>query len=162
MDTASTEKGSDTKEIFILIGFGDYNKTRIQDKDTYRFRLTAFFQKMKDDYERSKEELKKRYKQYLFLRLRLKRGYLRSLDGDKDYINVAAELKDDSLNRDIIEYEINTDNNGKGYEDFDNIDVDTKMKFQDNNELIEDFNFEDCDRCSFMTEIENITIFQGL
>lgn len=131
----------------ILLGFGGFNKTKLKNEDTYSFQLKVFFQKIHDYV----------YKKYLFLKLKLKRGYLRSLDRDGDGdINVAAKLDDDSLNRDIIVYEIDDNNNGNGHKDFDSIDVDTKMKFQDNNSSIKEFNFEDCDDVEIMTEIENI------
>lgn len=131
----------------ILLGFGGFNKAKLQNEDTYSFQLKVFFQKIHDYV----------YKKYLFLKLKLKRGYLRSLDRDGDGdINVAAKLDDDSLNRDIIVYEIDDNNNGIGHKDFDSIDVDTKMKFQDNNSSIKEFNFEDCDDVEIMTEIENI------
>lgn len=131
----------------ILLGFGGFNKAKLQNEDTYSFQLKVFFQKIHDYV----------YKKYLFLKLKLKRGYLRSLDRDGDGdINVAAKLDDDSLKRDIIVYEIDDNNNGTGHKDFDSIDVDTKMKFQDNNSSIKEFNFEDCDDVEIMTEIENI------
>ena len=134
----------------ILLGFGGFNKAKLQNEDTYSFQLKVFFQKIHDYV----------YKKYLFLKLKLKRGYLRSLDRDGDGdINVAAKLDDDSLKRDIIVYEIDDNNNGTGHKDFDSIDVDTKMKFQDNNSSIKEFNFEDCEDCDdveIMTEIENI------
>ena len=144
-----TDQGNSTGTIGtpILLGFGGFNKTKLQNEDTYSFQLKVFFQKIHDYV----------YKKYLFLKLKLKRGYLRSLDRDGDGdINVAAKLDDDSLNRDIIVYEIDDNNNGNGHKDFDSIDVDTKMKFQDNNSSIKEFNFEDCDDVEIMTEIENI------
>ena len=131
----------------ILLGFGGFNKTKLQNEDTYSFQLKVFFQKIHDYV----------YKKYLFLKLKLKRGYLRSLDRDGDGdINVAAKLDDDSLKRDIIVYEIDDNNNGTGHKDFDSIDVDTKMKFQNDEPKIEDYNFENCDDVKIMTEIENI------
>ena len=129
-----------------LIGFGGYNKTKIPNKDTYKFQLKVFFQKI-FGYD---------YKEFLLLKLKLKRGYLRGLDGDGDYINVAAKLNKESLSWDIIQYDIDDDGDGKGYEDFDKIDVDTKMKFQNHEPKIEDYNFENCDDVKIMTEIENI------
>ena len=129
-----------------LIGFGGYNKTKIPNKDTYKFQLKVFFQKI-FGYD---------YKEFLLLKLKLKRGYLRGLDGDGDYINVAAKLNKESLSWDIIQYDIDADGDGKGYEDFDKIDVDTKMKFQNDEPKIEDYNFENCDDVKIMTEIENI------
>ena len=129
-----------------LIGFGGYNKTKIPNKDTYKFQLKVFFQKI-FGYD---------YKEFLLLKLKLKRGYLRGLDGDGDYINVAAKLNKESLSWDIIQYDIDADGDGKGYEDFDKIDVDTKMKFQNHEPKIEDYNFENCDDVKIMTEIENI------
>ena len=140
----------ETKVIPILLGFGGFNKTKLQNEDTYSFQLKVFFQKIHDYV----------YKKYLFLKLKLKRGYLRSLDRDGDGdINVAAKLDDDSLNRDIIVYEIDDNNNGIGHKDFDSIDVNTKMTFKDNNASIKDFNFEDCEDCNgviIMPETENI------
>ncbi len=133
----------------ILLGFGGFNKTKLQNEDTYSFQLKVFFQKIHDYV----------YKKYLFLKLKLKRGYLRSLDRDGDGdINVAAKLDDDSLKRDIIVYEIDDNNNGIGHKDFDSIDVYTKMTFKDNNAKIKDF-FEDCEDCddvAIMAETENI------
>ena len=134
----------------ILLGFGGFNKTKLQNEETYSFQLKVFFQKIHDYV----------YKKYLFLKLKLKRGYLRSLDRDGDGdINVAAKLDDDSLKRDIIVYEIEDNNNGIGHKDFDSIDVYTKMTFKDNNAKIKDFNFEDCEDCddvAIMAETENI------
>ena len=134
----------------ILLGFGGFNKTKLQNEETYSFQLKVFFQKIHDYV----------YKKYLFLKLKLKRGYLRSLDRDGDGdINVAAKLDDDSLKRDIIVYEIEDNNNGNGHKDFDSIDVYTKMTFKDNNAKIKDFNFEDCEDCddvAIMAETENI------
>ena len=134
----------------ILLGFGGFNKAKLQNEDTYSFQLKVFFQKIHDYV----------YKKYLFLKLKLKRGYLRSLDRDGDGdINVAAKLDDDSLKRDIIVYEIDDNNNGTGHKDFDSIDVYTKMTFKDNNAKIKDFNFEDCEDCddvAIMAETENI------
>ena len=147
-----TDQGNSTGTIGtpILLGFGGFNKTKLQNEDTYSFQLKVFFQKIHDYV----------YKKYLFLKLKLKRGYLRSLDRDGDGdINVAAKLDDDSLKRDIIVYEIDDNNNGTGHKDFDSIDVDTKMKFQDNNSSIKEFNFEDCEDCddvAIMAETENI------
>ena len=147
-----TDQGNSTGTIGtpILLGFGGFNKTKLQNEDTYSFQLKVFFQKIHDYV----------YKKYLFLKLKLKRGYLRSLDRDGDGdINVAAKLDDDSLNRDIIVYEIDDNNNGIGHKDFDSIDVYTKMTFKDNNAKIKDFNFEDCEDCddvAIMAETENI------
>ena len=135
-----TDQGNSTGTIGtpILLGFGGFNKTKLQNEDTYSFQLKVFFQKIHDYV----------YKKYLFLKLKLKRGYLRSLDRDGDGdINVAAKLDDDSLKRDIIVYEIEDNNNGIGHKDFDSIDVYTKMTFKDNNAKIKDFNFEDCEDC---------------
>ena len=145
LEVAPTSLINETESLN-LIGFGGYNKTKIPNKDTYKFQLKVFFQKI-FGYD---------YKEFLLLKLKLKRGYLRGLDGDGDYINVAAKLNKESLSWDIIQYDIDDDGDGKGYEDFDKIDVDTKMKFQNHEPKIEDYNFENCDDVKIMTEIENI------